>query len=107
MCSFTLTYSVDRNFESLKDVGAWVYPDGTVQWTAPVILYTSCRIDARNFPFDTQHCTLHFTSWAYDQDQLNLMPSNSTTLGMYYQENGEWKLEDVHIKVNVGVYPVG
>ena len=101
------TCSVDRNFESFKDVGAFVYPDGTVQWTAPAILSTSCRIDARKFPFDRQLCTLRFVSWAYDQDHLTLTPNNSTSVGQYFVENGIWKLEDIHVEILSNIYPEG
>ncbi|XP_072040023.1 neuronal acetylcholine receptor subunit alpha-7-like isoform X1 [Amphiura filiformis] len=100
--------NVDRNFESLKDVGAWVSPDGTVFWATPAILYTACRIDARLFPFDTQHCTLRFGSWSYDEDHLNLTPmNNSNGIGKYFIENGVWHLEDVQVKNVVNVYPEG
>ncbi|XP_072039353.1 neuronal acetylcholine receptor subunit alpha-7-like [Amphiura filiformis] len=100
--------NVDRNFESFKDVSAWVYPDGTVIWATPVILYTACRIDARLFPFDTQHCTLRFGSWSYDINQLNLTPINRTDgIANFFIENGVWHLEDVIVESVVNVYPEG
>ncbi|XP_072040022.1 neuronal acetylcholine receptor subunit alpha-7-like [Amphiura filiformis] len=110
-----LYQNVEKTFESLKDVGATLYPDGTVDWITPFIFYTSCRIDARLFPFDTQHCTLRFGSWSYNMKQLNLVGSPLTTnvsnFKKYFVKNGIWELEDVTLEriVNdygdAGLYP--
>ncbi|XP_072040019.1 neuronal acetylcholine receptor subunit alpha-7-like isoform X1 [Amphiura filiformis] len=93
--------NVEKDFESLKDVGAIVYPDGTLYWSTPIILHTSCRIDARLFPFDTQYCTLRFGSWSYNIKALNLVGSPSSKksdFNKYFVENGIWKLVDVTIE---------
>ncbi|XP_072040021.1 neuronal acetylcholine receptor subunit alpha-7-like [Amphiura filiformis] len=102
--------NVEKDFESLKDVGATLYPDGTVYWSTPFILHTSCLIDARLFPFDTQHCTLRFGSWSYNMKQLNLVGASSTTKSnfkKYFVENGIWELEDVTPERIVNGYATG
>ncbi|XP_072039351.1 neuronal acetylcholine receptor subunit alpha-9-II-like [Amphiura filiformis] len=101
--------NVEKDFESLKDVGAILYSNGTVYWDTPFIIHTSCLIDARLFPFDTQHCTLRFGSWSYSMKQLNLVGSSLTTniTKKYFLENGIWKLEDVTHERIVNVYGDG
>ena len=92
---FTAT-SVDRHFEAFKDVGATLFPDGTVYWAYPVISYTSCLIDARLFPFDTQYCDLRFGSWAYNINQLdlNIGSKSQANAVKYFIENGIWHMDD-------------
>ncbi|XP_072016372.1 neuronal acetylcholine receptor subunit alpha-7-like [Amphiura filiformis] len=100
--------NVDKSYENVKDVSAWVYPDGTVLWIFPSILHTACRIDARLFPFDTQHCTLRFGSWSYNTDQLNLQPRNDThTIYQKFIENGVWQLEDIFVQTIINEYQEG
>ncbi|XP_072014625.1 neuronal acetylcholine receptor subunit alpha-7-like [Amphiura filiformis] len=100
--------NVDKSYENVKDVSAWVYPDGTVLWIFPSILHTACRIDARLFPFDTQHCTLRFGSWSYNTDQLNLQPRNDTyRIFQKFIENGVWHLEDILVKTIISEYQEG
>ena len=96
---------MDRNFESLKDVGASVYPDGSVVWLVPVIFHTACRIDAKKFPFDTQHCTMTFGSWAYDKHHLALHTIMDTSQGQYFIENGIWHFKDILVEHIEQEYP--
>ena len=103
-----LPYSVEKDFERLKDVYASVRPNGDIAWSTPFILYTSCRIDARLFPFDTQHCMLRFTSWSYSLEQLNLIGSSDSTnaskFKKYFMENGIWELQYVTLERVVNDY---
>ncbi|KAL8613097.1 hypothetical protein ACOMHN_035038 [Nucella lapillus] len=46
--------------------------DGNVTWLSMVILKSSCSINVKYFPFDTQNCSLHFSSWTYDAYALEL-----------------------------------
>ena len=53
---------------------ATVQSDGTVTWFAPAIFTSSCRIQVRYFPFDTQTCTLRYSSWAYNGLEVDMLP---------------------------------
>ncbi|XP_072039497.1 neuronal acetylcholine receptor subunit alpha-9-like [Amphiura filiformis] len=102
--------NVDRNFDNFKDVGVFLYPDGTVEWVTPNVLQTSCVIDARLFPFDTQRCPLRFGSWSYNLQQMNLVFLRPYENEKYFVENGIWELEEVVILREVvdysqGLYP--
>ena len=90
--------SIDIDLHSTRDLGAELYPNGTVDWSYPIITQTSCLIDARLFPFDTQYCSLRFGSWAYNIDQLNLEPISKITVGKYFMENGIWKMDDILVE---------
>ena len=63
----------------------------------PVILLTSCRIDARFFPFDTQHCELRFGSWSYDVSKLDLQISHPDDVRVEFVENGVWELHELRV----------
>lgn len=90
-------YSVDKDFEHIKEVTATVTPGGNVTWMTPVILLTSCRIDARFFPFDTQHCELRFGSWSYATNKLDLQILSGEHDRVEFVENGVWELNELRV----------
>ncbi|XP_072039325.1 neuronal acetylcholine receptor subunit alpha-7-like [Amphiura filiformis] len=74
-----------------------ISPDGNVFWSSQTTFTTSCRIDARFFPFDTQNCTLTFASWVYERKSLDLFVSTNRPSGSFFTENGVWNLTEVTI----------
>lgn len=44
---------------------------GEVQWIPPAIYKSSCRIDVKFFPFDTQKCEMRFASWTYNAREVS------------------------------------
>ncbi|XP_077176589.1 neuronal acetylcholine receptor subunit alpha-7-like isoform X1 [Paroedura picta] len=85
--------SANENFDSTFHTNILVNSSGYCQWLPPGILKSTCRIDVRWFPFDTQKCDLKFGSWTYDGWLLDLHMTEADTSG--YVSNGEWDLVGV------------
>ncbi|XP_042295528.1 neuronal acetylcholine receptor subunit alpha-7-like isoform X1 [Sceloporus undulatus] len=85
--------SANEEFDSTFHTHILVNSSGYCQWLPPGILKSTCRIDVRWFPFDTQKCDLKFGSWTYDGWLLDLRMLETDTSG--YVANGEWDLMGV------------
>lgn len=48
--------------------------NGYVTWLVPLVIKSSCNVDATYFPYDEQTCDIRFGSWIYDESQLDLQP---------------------------------
>ncbi|KAK0070532.1 neuronal acetylcholine receptor subunit alpha-10, partial [Biomphalaria pfeifferi] len=67
--------------------------NGTIMWLQMVILKSSCEVDVKYFPFDTQHCVLEFASWTYDANSVNLVTLGSESGDVTnYKNSTEWEL---------------
>ncbi|XP_039219051.1 neuronal acetylcholine receptor subunit alpha-7-like isoform X1 [Crotalus tigris] len=85
--------SANEQFDSTLHTHVLVNSSGYCQWLPPGVLKSTCRIDVRWFPFDTQKCILKFGSWTHDGWLLDLRMLESDTSG--YVSNGEWDLVGV------------
>ncbi|KAK7486197.1 hypothetical protein BaRGS_00022520 [Batillaria attramentaria] len=66
---------------------------GNVTWLSMVIVKSSCDIDVKYFPFDTQNCALQFSSWTYDAYALNLLIMGDEQGDLSnYMNSTEWHL---------------
>ncbi|XP_068691257.1 neuronal acetylcholine receptor subunit alpha-2-like [Montipora foliosa] len=68
--------------------------NGTATWLSPNFIKTSCKINVKYFPWDTQTCEFKFGSWTYhslklDMDFYEDFPSVDLTS---FTVNGEWNL---------------
>ena len=62
-------------------------------WLSMVIFKSSCAIDVKYFPFDTQNCSLDFASWTYDAYSLNLLIQGDRVGDTTnYMNSTEWML---------------
>ena len=78
---------------------------GKISWLPPSIYVATCEMDMNLFPYDTQHCPLHFVSMNYDSTQLNmtaLKPLFNLPDSSY--ESTEWELQvrDIMISLSFG-----
>ncbi|KAM3825243.1 neuronal acetylcholine receptor subunit alpha-7-like [Vipera latastei] len=85
--------SANKQFDSTLHTHVLVNSSGYCQWLPPGLLKSTCRIDIRWFPFDTQKCDLKFGSWTHNGWLLDLRMLESDTSG--YVSNGEWDLVGV------------
>ncbi|KXJ28250.1 neuronal acetylcholine receptor subunit alpha-10 [Exaiptasia diaphana] len=78
---------------------------GMTYWAVPYIFSTLCKIDVKNFPFDTQLCALNFGSWQYDGNEVNIINDKKLArIAKTRVPNGEWDVLKVEIKRTVHYY---
>lgn len=99
-------FSADDFTTGYMPSNAMVSDDGTVFWSPPARLRSSCKIDITLFPFDTQECTLKFGSWTYDQAQVDIVQKNEGITSPHYITNGEWALMHTRTIRNEVIYPI-
>ncbi|ESP05434.1 hypothetical protein LOTGIDRAFT_52481, partial [Lottia gigantea] len=87
-------------------VNVMLLNDGTVMWSPPARLRSSCHIDITYFPFDSQFCSQKFGSWSYSQSQVDLVNTSEVLEVSNYISNGEWTLFKYKLKRNEVVYPI-
>lgn len=85
---------------------AMVHSDGTVFWSPPARLRSSCKVDITFFPFDEQECLMKFGSWTYDQAQVDIVKKSAEVDMSNYITNGEWAFMRSKIVRNEVVYPI-
>uniref|UniRef100_A0A0K0DZ20 Neurotransmitter-gated ion-channel ligand-binding domain-containing protein n=1 Tax=Strongyloides stercoralis TaxID=6248 RepID=A0A0K0DZ20_STRER len=91
--------SADDKFDANFPVNVVVQYNGHVLYAPPAIIKTSCNIDSRWFPWDSQLCYLKYGSWTYGRDQLDLAIDSSGLESphqmdlSYYIKHGEWDIK--------------
>lgn len=74
-----------------------VSSDGTVLWLYPALVKTSCKLNVKYFPFDSQQCGIVFISWTHSGYELDVFYNESAdgTTSYYEPENQEWAVERI------------
>ena len=78
--------------------------DGKIQWMGPTVMRTSCQVDTKFFPFDTQTCRIKIGSWTYDGFALDVQPESYTMDISKSPSNLEWELVSTSVKREVQTY---
>jgi hypothetical protein len=82
--------------------GLKLYYNGDVLWIRPTRYSFSCKLDLKQFPFDTQHCTMTFGSWKYNANFLDLRPFRThnkfqnISVDPQFSHN-EWNIVDTYV----------
>uniref|UniRef100_A0A0K0FJJ0 Acetylcholine receptor subunit alpha-type deg-3 n=1 Tax=Strongyloides venezuelensis TaxID=75913 RepID=A0A0K0FJJ0_STRVS len=63
-----------------------------IQLLYPTIYKFSCLLNLKYFPFDTQVCTMVFSSWTYDKEGIDYYPKSENIGTTNYLENEGWYL---------------
>ncbi|EDO42054.1 predicted protein [Nematostella vectensis] len=74
--------------------------DGTQEWNSPASFTSTCNINVRYFPFDSQNCSLKFGSWTYVGNRLTMTSTSDSADLSKYVNNGEWHLLAMPAKLN-------
>lgn len=94
------------NAATLPDIytlngGMYLYPNGDMIWSIPAVYKFSCPLNLKFFPFDTQICSMQFSSWSFDNSLLTLSPYGDTSTQIDVLDScshSEWKLMDYNIE---------
>ncbi|PAA81302.1 hypothetical protein BOX15_Mlig011325g2, partial [Macrostomum lignano] len=62
----------DTRLKEKRTARIVVYQDGSVLWVPQSLFKSTCEIEIKYFPFDTQTCSLEFGSRTYDLTKINL-----------------------------------
>ncbi|XP_070563841.1 neuronal acetylcholine receptor subunit alpha-10-like isoform X2 [Ptychodera flava] len=94
--------AADKYENSLQGHICVLHHDGLVNWAAPVIFLSYCKINVFYFPFDLQQCPLKFGPWQYDGTEVRL---NGTGDRSVFKSDGEWEMENLLAEGHVEFYP--
>uniref|UniRef100_A0A6C0EHZ4 Neurotransmitter-gated ion-channel ligand-binding domain-containing protein n=1 Tax=viral metagenome TaxID=1070528 RepID=A0A6C0EHZ4_9ZZZZ len=78
--------------------GMMLYKDGGCMWSRPGIFMFSCPLDLHLFPFDTQVCSLTFSSWIFSNRYLVLKPYDDESKAVDILNDfshSEWNVKNV------------
>ena len=96
--------TAEKPMEQLDYSRAHIYHDGSIIWSRPGILTSTCTFDLRSFPYDTQHCLFKFGSWVYHDGQMNLTMDDGSVDISNFQENDGWNLANYSSSLNFVKY---
>lgn len=83
---------------------ASLYYDGSIIWSRPGMIKSTCIFDLTYFPYDQQVCQLKFGSWVYNENELNLKKSNPSIDISNMQKNQGWELVNYTSELNIVKY---
>lgn len=65
---------------------------GRAVWVPMDLIESTCSVDVKSYPFDTQKCVTSFYSIGYDSTDLILVPNRKEFDFTVYQENSLWSI---------------
>ena len=76
--------------------------DGSIFWSRPGLIKSTCTFDLTYFPYDKQLCYLKFGSWSYDSSEIFLIEDIIDITNL--QKHEEWKLGKYYSVKNLQKY---
>ena len=96
--------TAENPLENLKYSNIEVDNNGNIIWSRPGLIKATCSFDLTNFPYDRQLCKIKLGSWTYNGYQLILKEGLPAIDTENYQQNEEWKLENINHTINAIKY---
>ena len=97
--------TAEKPMNELDYTKANVYNDGTIFWSRPGLIKSTCIFNLTYFPFDQQTCKLKFGSWAHDITDIYINEAQNNSIDISnYQEHEEWNLVDFYTIKNSVIY---
>lgn len=78
-------------------------------WNPGINSKTACQIDVTNYPFDSQECTVKFTTMGHPRTEVKFNVNDPVVNLINYQENSEWTLDGSSIEeeeINNGSFAI-
>ncbi|XP_060587119.1 acetylcholine receptor subunit delta-like [Ruditapes philippinarum] len=69
-----------------------IYSDGWVRWMPSMIFESTCAVNIKYFPFDTQKCDLKITAWSYRKFEVQINKGLEGVVLDHYVQNAAWDL---------------
>lgn len=88
----TVYNAIGKSESLITDERATVYNDGTVFVAYSDIIVVPCDVDVREFPYDTQTCSIIIGSWAFNSEYITLNRTSVQLISQLFHNNSEWQL---------------
>ncbi|WAR01487.1 ACHA6-like protein [Mya arenaria] len=69
------------------------YYNGIANFSPGDVISTTCQIDVRYYPFDTQECKIMFIPYGMFGNEIYFITPENEVLLNFFTENGEWALD--------------
>ncbi|XP_070563835.1 neuronal acetylcholine receptor subunit alpha-10-like [Ptychodera flava] len=103
MPDIVLYDNADEKYEDYrKNQICVIYSNGFINWAAPVIFKSYCKIDVRRFPFDKQECPFKYGPWQHDGTEVEVHGIGNNSV---FRSDGQWDLVELEVRNNVEFYP--
>ena len=63
--------NADTRLEDKRDTLVVIYDEGEILWIPPSIFRSTCAIDIKYFPFDSQNCSMKFGKFSKKKTTKN------------------------------------
>lgn len=77
------------------------YYFGLAVWVPVDLIESTCSVNVKNYPFDTQKCVTSFNSMGNDVNEVVLTPGQSEFDFSVYQENSLWSIAKSEVSVQI------
>lgn len=75
------------------------YYTGAAIWMPADLIKSTCSVNVKHYPFDTQVCVTSFNCLGYNGDEIRLVSLSDTINTEIYQENSLWDIKKTRTSV--------
>ncbi|XP_071481639.1 neuronal acetylcholine receptor subunit alpha-6-like [Diadema antillarum] len=97
-------YNSVETTQSVTDILATVYADGTIHYIQPHNIKAQCAMDVSRYPYDEQTCELIWGSWAHHTENIALIVDKLAGFDEIL-DNKNWDVIDYKLELNRKKYP--
>ena len=72
---------------------------GLAQWLPVDLIKSTCSVNVKNYPFDSQSCLTSFNALGYDSREIVIMPWTNQIDVSIFQPNSLWDIQNTSVSV--------